>query len=57
MADDPCDCGIAEPGETHRCIEGWVYGPCDWVDCGGVCVTDYQCDCPCHDLSEASRAI
>jgi hypothetical protein len=30
------------------CVDGTLYGPCEDVDCGGVCELAGDCLCPCH---------
>ncbi|MFC1418541.1 hypothetical protein [Streptacidiphilus cavernicola] len=51
MPDDPetlnttsehCPCGHGHP-DLYQCIGGWIYGPCDHEDCGGVCETVAEC--------------
>jgi hypothetical protein len=31
------------------CIEGTVYGPCSYPECGGVCEATEECECDCHE--------
>jgi hypothetical protein len=31
------------------CIQGTVYGPCEYPTCGGVCEAVGSCSCTCHD--------
>jgi len=35
-------------GEWRTCIDGMVWGPCEYEKCGGVCVRHFDCECPCH---------
>lgn len=42
------------------CIDGRIYGPCDYEDeefgytCSGFCISDGECQCVCH--AEPSKA-
>lgn len=33
----------------YMCIQGIVYGPCEYPECGGVCESIGTCACTCHD--------
>lgn len=41
-----CACG--HNGDWTACINGFVYGPCEDENCGGVCETTGECDHSCH---------
>ena len=49
----PChSCDENMDMELDACIEGRLYGQCDWPGCGGVCEYQGQCPCPCHTPKE-----
>lgn len=43
---DECLCGL--DGEFYACIDGAIYGPCEYETCGGVCEYEGDCKCSCH---------
>lgn len=46
--EEPHKC-FPETEEFYMCIDGIVFGPCEYPTCGGVCVYAYECNCHCHE--------
>lgn len=49
-----CEC---ERGGYWLCIDGEVYGPCEWEDCGGACEPEGKCPCVYHDILEGHDGV
>lgn len=46
MSEPECACGFDV--DWWMCIDGSVYGPCEYEACGGVCEYKHDCECACH---------
>ncbi len=49
------DCACDLDGDWWMCLDGRVYGPCEWQEddhaCGGVCELKGDCRHSCHGVS------
>lgn len=52
---DDCDCGYGPDNDWYACVDGSVYGPCEYATCSGVCELQGDCECPCHREPRAER--
>jgi len=44
MPYDTCPCHANDGFDL--CFNGGVYGPCEWEECGGVCIRIDDCESP-----------
>ncbi len=42
MTERACVCGHPDDG-FYMCIDGFIYGPCEYEHCGGICTDIAEC--------------